>query len=84
MLAAWSRAGMPSSPPPRKSWRGLTLLCLCFSASGRCSTRVFVTMSSPEAAKTWRRGEGVENERGVRVKGDGSEGVMGWGGMGGE
>lgn len=41
-------------------------------------------MSSPEAAKTWRRGEGVENERGVRVKGDGSEGVMGWGGMGGE
>ena len=96
MLAAWSRAGMPSCLPPRKSCRGLTLLCLCFSASGRCSTRVLVTMSSPEAEKTWvkvgmgeegRERKGRERERkggrGRGREGEGEEGREGKGGRGG-
>lgn len=73
MFAAWSRAGIPSCPPPRKSCRGLTLLCLCFSASGRCSTRVLVTMSSPEAEKTCgKSGNGRERER-AEMEGEGDE-----------
>lgn len=44
---AWSCAA------PRKSCRGLILLCFFFSVSGKCSTRVFVTMSNPVAVNTY-------------------------------
>ena len=57
---ACSRAGKELfSAVPRKSWRGLMLLCLLFSAAGRCSRRVRVTMSSPVAENTcvWGGGE---------------------------